>query len=377
MQEDHEGFYQPVIETKSCNDCGLCRKICPVNSEQEKAAPTIANQDEGQYPTAWAAWNLDETVRFASSSGGVFSALSEDILNKGGVVVGAAFDEQFVLRHVLIEKSSELHRLRGSKYVQSQIAPTLYKEIKDLLRTGRSVLFSGTPCQVAGLRSMLRRQYSNLFCCDILCHGVPSPKLLRRYLDDCASHHGQLRKISFRDKITGWKHYSINLLYANGQNMSELFFHNSYMKAFLQDMALRHSCYHCPFTRLHRQGDLTLADFWGVAQKYPDYDAEDKGTSLVLVNNKHGQDWLNGCRGNLFLGAADLDSAVSGNPVLVRPSSYPQERDTFFRDLGQLSFKSLVKRYRLGNPSFARRVVKGLRRRVGLFLKKCRGYGAK
>ncbi|MDD2466001.1 MAG: Coenzyme F420 hydrogenase/dehydrogenase, beta subunit C-terminal domain [Desulfobulbus sp.] len=362
MKSDDEGFLQPNIQSDSCTDCGLCREVCPVNRSKINKSSSDIKERNDQFPSVWATWHLDEDIRRQSSSGGVFTALAENVLGKGGVVVGAAFDDQLIVRHCIIESVADLHRLRGSKYVQSEISPTLYHEVRHLLKQGQTVLFSGTPCQVAGLRCQLKTTYEKLLCCDIVCHGVPSPLLFTRYVQARSKRDERLSNVVFRDKTTGWKKFSICWTFNNGSSMSCSISSDPYMLAFLRDVALRLSCYNCKFTNINRQGDITLADFWGVAKKYPEYDMDDKGTSLVLVNSPKGQIWLDGCRPRLFLGLADIDTAIAGNPVLVRPVKRPPERDTFYHDLDALAFKALVRKYQLGKLSFHRRVIKFLKR---------------
>lgn len=272
-------------------------------------------------------------------------------------MAGAAFDDDFSVRHILIESAADLHRLRGSKYVQSAVEPALYRRVRELLDSQRQVLFSGTPCQVAGLRSFLRKGYNNLLCCDLACHGVPSPLVWKRYLDDRFDEGKGPAEVNFRDKKEGWKRYRVRHRLRDGSSEYRAPLSDAYMAAFLRDYSLRPSCYHCRFANLHRQGDLTLADFWGVERSHPEYDLEDRGTSLVMVNSEHGQKWLELCHEELFLGEASLEAAVSGNPVLVRPSSRPPERATFYADLVKLPFPAVVRKYRLYPPSTFRRVV--------------------
>jgi coenzyme F420-reducing hydrogenase beta subunit len=359
IQPDDEGFPHPHIDLAICINCDLCRQVCPV-SRKTGLAQTPPKADEPaktHRPEVFAAWHLDDAIRLASSSGGVFTALAENILARGGVVVGAAYDENMVVRHVIVDTPADLPSLRGSKYVQSQISPALHRQIRDLLKQGRPVLFSGTPCQVAGLRSFLRQPSEALFCCDLICHGVPSPLLFERYVQHSqAGGGGTIANVSFRDKTNGWKRYTIRHTLPDGQFRVTPWFDDSYMLAFANDYALRPACYACHFTTVARQGDITIADFWGVANKYPQYDQDDKGTSLILVNTEKGAAWLDACCEKLFLGKADLDTAIAGNPMLVRPTSRPKQRDTFYRNLNVLSFPTFVRKYRLCQPTRFRRL---------------------
>lgn len=344
MQPDDEGFLYPVTDAHVCTDCGLCRQTCPVNPK-ETFPNKRASAARGSKPlSVFASWHLDENIRRDSSSGGVFTALAESILAKGGAVVGAAFDDQFVVRHILIESSDDLHRLRSSKYVQSEVFQALYLQIRDQLKQGRPVLFSGTPCQVAGLRKFLLRDYNGLYCCDIVCHGVPSPRLFASYIQANLKSDNELKTVSFRDKSKGWRNFCVRLIWQHGEQY--VIQSNQYLAMFLLNYALRPSCYECNFTNTSRPGDLTIGDFWGVAKKYPEYDRDDKGTSLVLVNTKKGKAWLADSHPSLFLGSADLDTAIASNPMLIHPCQRPSERETFYLDLKSLPFAAMVRKYR-------------------------------
>jgi len=358
MQPNTEGFLHPSIDIVSCTECGLCKQICPINRSKTIKTDRTTKDGNGHFPCVWAAWNVDEDIRRQSSSGGIFTSLALDVLNRGGRVVGAAFDDNFVVRHCVIDSAEKLHLLRGSKYVQSEIKPSLLHDIQEMLDQGRIVLFSGTPCQVAGFKCFLQKLYDNLYCCDIVCHGVPSPRLFQCYIRSKIHKMGKIKTILFRDKEKGWKKFSLTWLFKNGRRKSfGPTLADPYMAAFLRDFALRSSCYNCVFTTIKRQGDVTLADFWGVAGKYPEYDLDDKGTSLVLINNFKGQTWIENCRHKLFLGPADIDTAIAGNPMLVRSARRPPERETFYSDLNALKFSDLIKKYRLRGPSIRKQSI--------------------
>ena len=364
MQPDEKGFQHPNINDEICIKCELCRQVCPICSTNTNIEKQHSEKGKHQFPDVFASWHLDEDIRQKSSSGGVFTALAENILSTGGVVVGAAFDEKLIVRHAIVETPADLDKLRGSKYVQSELSPVLYRKIRDLLNQNRTVLFSGTPCQVAGLKSQLTKAYDNLFSCDIICFGVPSPRLFDRYVQENLSKGDQMINVSFRYKIKGWKQSCIRRDLQNGRSKSIAISADSYMLAFLRGYALRKSCYSCKFKNTKRYSDLTLGDFWGVAKKYPQYDLDDKGTSLVLVNTKKGQSLLESCKSRLFLGPADLDTAVAGNPMLVRPCRLPPERSTFYHDLERLSFQALIIKYRLHLPPLSHRILATLKRRI-------------
>lgn len=349
MVPDPEGFVYPQINGLACTDCGRCRNACPwLNPSPSSALPTHRREKpkSAAQPPVFAAWNLNHEIRNQSSSGGVFSAIAEVILKQGGLVIGAAFNNGLNVSHIMIDNSADLVRLRGSKYVQSEISIFLYQRIQEELTKNRPLLFSGTPCQVAALYRFLGRHYPTLYTCDLVCHGVPSPKWLSRYL---CQETKKVSQLVFREKCTGWKGFCLKLVFPDGSTRLDGIFNNPYMCSFLRDYSLRPACYKCKFATLPRVGDLTIADFWGVGQKYPEYDRDDKGTSLVLVNTPQGQIWLDACRSTLFLGQADLATAIAGNPMLAHPSRRPPERKYFYQDVAALSLSQLCRKYHLSS----------------------------
>ncbi len=349
MTADSEGFSHPQIDLKRCTGCNLCRRVCPIKNP----LPSMpAKTEQNEFPKVLAAWHIDPALRKASSSGGVFSALAESILAREGVVAGVTLDQELTACHILIEKPEDIKLLQGSKYVQSRLTPSLYHQIRGYLLKSRPVCFAGTPCQVAGLRAYLQKDYPNLYCCDLACHGVPSPLFFQIYLDYLQKKHGKIQSFSFRDKQQGWENFQTAYRLETRAVRRFDRFTDPYMAAFLLDYTLRPACYACQFANLKRHGDITLGDFWGVRHKYPQYDLDDRGTSLLLINNEHGETWLATCRSKLWLGTADLQTAVNNNLCLKSPVRYPPQRALFYQDLQKLSFKDLIKRYRL-HPSLA------------------------
>lgn len=310
MQEDNEGFQYPVVDEGTCTDCGLCEKVCPV-----------INQDEPRKPLkVYAAKNKDEEIRKQSSSGGIFTPLAESVIRDGGVVFGAKFDKDWNVVHAWSDTIEGIADFRGSKYVQSTIGDT-YREAREFLKQGRKVLFSGTPCQIAGLRKFLRKEYDNLLTVDVVCHGVPSPLVWRKYLEETREKLRAERDagkntvssslmempvitgISFRDKTHGWKKFGFRFRYAaskaagnsvsSSANDSERtllqpFPENVFMKGFLKNLYLRPSCYACASRSGKSGSDISIADFWGVQNYYPEFD-DDRGVGLVLVNSDKGR----------------------------------------------------------------------------------------
>lgn len=310
--EDLEGFNYPQVDAQHCINCGLCDDVCPVINQ---APPR-------EVKSIYAGKNHNEQIRKESSSGGLFTPIAEQTISNGGVVFGAKFNEKWEVEHGYTESIEGLAQFRGSKYVQSKIGNS-YNDVKSFLDVGREVLFSGTPCQVAGLRLFLRKRYDNLLLVDFFCHGVPSPMVWRRYLQGvvCSQGSGKssdgstfsmnkttpIKDICFRDKTNGWKKYgfvvwgessqgdkdkiSLSGIHSSRRDANLIEWHrdNIYMKGFLADIYLRPSCYSCPSKSLKSGSDMTIADFWGVQNRLPEFD-DDKGVSLVLCNSKEGED---------------------------------------------------------------------------------------
>ena len=339
MVADDEGFLYPQINESLCIDCGICNKVCPV----------LAVAPKGEPPAAFAAWHRDGAIRAESSSGGTFSALMKQTLAQNGVVFGAAFDKGLVLCHQSAQNEVDCEKFKGSKYLQSKIGDS-YHQVESYLRQGRRVLFSGTPCQVAGLYSYLGQNPDNLLTSDIVCHGVPSPKVFAAYKATLERRYGaKVSRIAFRRKDCGWKRYSVALSFDNATEYRQVFTDDPFMLGFLRDTYLRPSCHACRFSRLPRVADITLGDFWGVDNHHPDWD-DDKGTSLILVQTQKGQKALNACREGMVVHETDLELAVRSNPCICGSVNQGKNRTAFFRDLDRLPFERVVEKYMAPQP---------------------------
>ena len=313
LAEDAEGFLYPLIDNKVCVKCGKCDSVCPIQHSNGPQVPFAT----------YAATNPDEYVRSQSSSGGIFSILAEYAIRQGGVVFGAAFNDNSEVVHSYTESIEGLAKFRGSKYVQSQIGSS-YSDAERFLKEGRLVLFSGTPCQIAGLKSYLRKEYDNLLAVDCVCHGVPSPGIFREYLK---STDQPINNVNFRDKRTGWKHYSITIK-SEDKETSSVYHDNAYMQGFLSNLYLRPSCYDCRFRDGRSGSNTTLGDFWGIDKIKPELD-DDKGLSLVIANNKQANDLLRALDCNLT--KMQLSDAIKYNPSITTSVSIPKYRQLFFR----------------------------------------------
>ena len=334
MEENNEGFWYPVIDQDKCVDCGMCKKVCMVEAKADKSFEK----------KAYAMSNKDDEIRIKSSSGGVFTLLAEYIIAHGGVVYGAAFDDCYAVKHIRIQKESDIAKLRTSKYVQSRIG-NCYKSIKDDLNNVIQVLFTGTPCQIAGLKGFLGKDYSSLWCQDIMCHGVPSPKLWKKYLEELQP--GKISNISFRDKTVSWSQFSVKIE-GDKENICDVFYNNVYMKLFLADIALRDSCAHCNCKELNYFSDLTLADFWGLDKSYPEYD-DCKGVSLVIVNTHKGIELLDSISDKANMFEVDIDKSLAGNIPAITNTQHHKNRNKFFDNMENMSVDKLVKKYVVGN----------------------------
>ncbi len=329
MITDSEGFNYPKVDYSLCVDCGLCRSVCPTLCLSNYNTKTTK---------AYGVKNVNENIRKDSSSGGVFSAIAELVIRRGGKIFGAEFDRDWSVKHSYIDNISDIKRFRGSKYVQSDLKDT-FLTLKTILKENTLVLFSGTPCQVKGLKLFLNKDYDNLICLDFICHGVPSNRVWEAYLSSLTHDTNSIESIQFRDKKTGWKSYSFTFKQKNESSKSEFYYNNAYMKGFLRDLYLRPSCNNCPAKKGISNSDITLADFWGVDKLFPQKD--DLGVSLVIVNNSKGASIFSEL--NITQFPVDLDFALKYNPSYNESSKQNNYRYLFFNLLNKgWSFKKII-----------------------------------
>ena len=329
MKFDYEGFLYPNVDVEKCIECNLCEEVCPIIHKE-----AVENN-----PIAYGCYNKNEEIRKESSSGGIFTLIAELVIKSNGVVFGAGFDQDYNVEHSYVENVDELNKFRGSKYVQSKIGDT-YEQAENMLEKGKLVLFTGTPCQIGGLKAYLRKEYPNLICQDIVCHGVPSQYIWKHY-KKFISKDRKLANMSFRDKSTGWKRYSLKFDFEDGSSYQEIGNENAYIKGFVNNLYLRPSCYKCAYKTLHRQSDITLADFWGVEGILPNLD-DDKGTSLVFVNSKKGQKIFEKLKKSIKYSKVDIEKSIMYNPCAVKSCEVNKNRDKFIDEYEKNDFNELV-----------------------------------
>ena len=329
MEADAEGFWYPLVEYDKCIHCELCTKKCPILNPREI--------DRKYETVSFAAINKDEKTRADSSSGGLFFAIAKSVINEKGVVFGASFSDDFSVQTKPVDAVDKLFCLQGSKYVQSKIGNS-YKKAKMLLDDGQIVFFTGTPCQIGGLYAYLDKDYDNLLTADLICHGVPSPLVWKKYLDYRQMVvKSDILKISFRQKKYGWNKFS---MYFGFQNDSEYLAEHDddpFMKCFLGNYCLRPSCYDCKYKTEKRYADITLADFWGIESVYPEM-FDDKGTSLIILHSSKGQKWIDSVSEKIRLREYPYKEIQKYNSAYLKSVDEPKERQYFFKKIEKQDF---------------------------------------
>lgn len=328
MKENKVGFLYPKIDESLCIDCKLCQKVCPAIS------PDYNNEET---PTVYA-FAMSEEILYNSSSGGAFTAMAERMFVRGGAVCGVTYAEKFRVHHEIIESGDELDRMRRSKYVQSNTEHT-FKETEELLKVGKSVLYTGTPCQIAGLKKYLGKDYDNLITVDLICHGVPSQK----YFDEYLSHNYNIEDIDdvlFRMQKS-WG-VCFNTFMKDGSIITKSQNTSEYMKGFLKDISLRNSCYTCEFCRLPRQGDITIGDLWAAAKMNLAFPYE-KGVSIVLVNNEKGREfWKNAVENVTVVAHMQQLPTLKGLNVNIFHSNLHNTCENFLKNYEMMDFEKAV-----------------------------------
>lgn len=321
MRPDYEGFLIPVVDETRCARCGKCMNACPCLNPDG-----LFNSGE---TLSYAAYCKNDDIRKQSSSGGIFSLLAQSVLMQSGVVVGAAFSDNFeTVRHQCVVNPDMIGKLRGSKYLQSDVSGC-YQDIGALLEDGYKVLFTGTPCQVAGLYRFLNGNPDNLYTQDIICHGCPSPGAWRQYLHEKMKNSGsQIERISFRNKDSGWRKYQICISFADGTQYRGTRSEDPFLRGFLNNLFLRSSCGCCKFKSLEGVSDITLGDFWGIERVFPDMD-DNRGASAVLVHTDKGRALWQSILENMEWRSTAPEDIIRNNPSLVKSCVLHKRRDDY------------------------------------------------
>jgi coenzyme F420-reducing hydrogenase beta subunit len=339
MIDDKKGFDYPSINYNTCTGCNACKEVCPVFEPSYKMSKIEFKR------SVYAAWSLDCGIRYNSTSGGIFSELANFILNKGGVVVGAKYNDLNAVEHCLINQHNEIIYLRQSKYIQSKINNT-FKEIEIALNNDLYVLFVGTPCQCAGLKSYLSRNYDKLFVCDFICRGVNSPTVYQAYLDELEeNHNSKVERVWFKNKQYGWNQFGTKIIFENGDEYFSNRDEDPFMFGFIKrnlNLYLRPSCHECVFKGIQRDVDITLADFWGVKLKTSKDDTSN-GVSMILNHSKKGEWLLSAIESNIFKEEKSIEEVLPHNSSLNQSVPKSILSGVFWDKFNDMKFSELIK----------------------------------
>lgn len=341
MQLDKEGFRYPHINETKCIDCGKCYSIC-----RERTNCYGSGGRQSEYPYALAAYAKDKVLLENSSSGGIFGLLAYRILEMKGIVYGVSF-ENMRCSTVRIHKTKELKKIQKSKYLQSHMG-LAYQNVKNDLKMGRKVLFSGTPCQIAGLYAYLEEDYPGLYTCDVVCHGVPSEKVFQKYIEYSENKHGNILKdFVWRDKRKGWSCNSLVEYFADGSEQTANSMTHPFQRGFLLNMYLRPSCYECEFTGIPRRADLSLADYWN--SELHDLELKtknhDSGMSIVVVSSSKGETLVKEIRDDCIYKELSIDVVKECSRHFYLPPEQYVDRQLFFEDLDKKTFDFMISHY--------------------------------
>ena len=336
MQEDEQGFLYPHINTTQCIDCGLCNKVCPVFRYD------VISNKKNVNPHILALHHHNEKTWISSSSGGVFASLTDYALRQAGVIFGAIYDDNFVVVHRRAETQEDTLKFRGSKYVQSNLTG-IYQQVKFYLQEQRFVLFSGTPCQVEGLKGYLQRSYDNLLTVDILCHGVPSPRVFHDYLNFIRQNSDfHFTGIFMKDKTFGWGYQNSRLFFGKNASQFNTVLSRLWNDIFYSHLTTRPSCHACRFTNYLRPGDITIGDFWGIEKHHPQF-TDSRGISLIMLNNTKAEIVWNHIKDDFNYLESNIKECIQ--PNLKYPVPEPVNKATFWQDYASMPFFQIMNKY--------------------------------
>ena len=345
MVENDEGFKYPIIDRKNCINCGLCSTVCPIEKEKEK----VEIKEK-----IYAFKNKDEEIRNLSTSGGFFTAISDFVLEKSGSVYGAIFDNNFVVKHNRATSLKERDNMRHSKYVQSDMQ-NIMPLVENDLKTGMYVLFTGNPCQISGLISYLKLkkiETNKLITCDFICHGVPSPKIWRDYLDFFEhKYKDKIVYINFREKSKGWHKPCLDIRFKEHE-LSQTESQSAYYHLFYSNCILRPSCHLCEYSNLERVSDITMGDCWGIKETKKEID-DNKGLSFIMANTEKGKEIVNDLKNKHFFENISLKDVKQ--PHLYHPAKISKNREKFWKEYNKKGFKYVLNKY--GHYSYKNKII--------------------
>lgn len=352
MKANKEGFLYPNVDEKKCINCGLCYKACPFSGKWYE-------NNKNNEPIVYAFKNNDNDTREKSTSGGFFSILAEYVISNKGVVYGASL-ENLVVKHIRVNNIHDISKLRGSKYVQSELN-TIFKQVKKDLDSKKMVLFSGTPCQIAGLKAFLKKSYDNLITVDIVCHGVPSSRVFNDHILMIEKKYNKkVDNYRFRSKVKGWHEHTEAVLFEK-ENFEV--YKDKYIQSFkflyAEHSIIRKSCTNCKFSNLKRVSDITLGDFWGIEKYYKKFD-DNKGISLILINSAKGKETFNNVKAHGTYIESDTSKCLQSN--LKKPTRISPNRDAFWKQYNDKGYDYIIKKYsdlnyKVKLMSFAKRII--------------------
>lgn len=349
---ENDGFLYPVVDYNKCIECKRCEKVCDFKRDKSTESNCIK---------AFAA-KANTDIRLLSSSGGVFTIISDWVLNQNGVVYGAMYDEAMRVCHKGVILPEQRDKMRGSKYIQSNLNG-VYREVLEDLKSNKTVLFVGVPCQVGALKSFLGRDYNNLYTADLICHGVPSNKVWQKFVNYInEKYHRSLVDYRFRNKSVSWRRYSPLLYFSDGTVIGDNNITASFIELFRYDVSLRPSCSGCTYASAHREGDFTLGDFWGIENVYPEMD-DGQGVSALMINTSKADDLVKKFENHLELRECSVDNIIVHQPNMTRSSKPSVKANQFQIDMDTLPFEKVLKKYtRVG---FKRRVIDFIKKVLG------------
>lgn len=335
MKEDEEGFLYPHVDKDVCTNCGACNKVCPVQN------PILEEPFEQR---AVLFQHSDDQVLRESTSGGLFTALASWVIGQRGVVYGAVYDEKFIIRHIGVDNVAELRKFRNSKYAQSVVGNS-FAEVRELLRSGRWVLFSGTPCQLEGLHKFLRKDYDTLLKVDVVCHACPSPLVFRKYIEMVAvGNMDGVTDIRFRDKVYGYKYSVMSFVGRDGYEYKEGIDTDVMLRAFFNNISPRPSCFACPAKKRYRKTDFTIWDCFDV-DKFSKVLDNDKGVTRALIHSEKGWRIWQDIKSLGISEEIDADAAVEGVKEMVKSVEMNPRRTAFFKDLNAMPAEECFRKY--------------------------------